>query len=290
VPALERLFKSIAAVPGVKLIQTSHITMAPVVKDPSIVERLAPLIVPYSHVQHQLSSHPDKRAADPIIGLETGSARLFDTYMKGKAYPYKSHQWRDVILKGMETLNRHNIFPMCTFILGLPGETDEDTKQSLDLLYDLRNAKGTFVPTFFVPLEDTRMQKKASAKLIEMTDLQWEFFFTCWRYNLEFWKGRTKVNAKFSLGVPIYYSKMGKRLFGEVIKYPIARFAGVPDRFTRKHLYLDFTGHKRNPNGLEPFEEEIVPGFKNVREKGLNLIDASELHHLQPARAASAGE
>ncbi len=281
VPALERLFKGIVSVPGIKLIQTSHITMAPVVKDPSIVERLAPLIVPYSHVQHKSSTHPDKRAADPIIGLETGSARLFDTYMKGKAYPYKAHQWRDVILKGMETLNRHNIFPMCTFILGLPGETEEDTKQSLDLLYDLRNAKGTFVPTFFVPLEDTRMQKKASAKLIEMTDLQWEFFFTCWRYNLEFWKGGSRVNAKFSLGVPIYYSQMGKRLFGEVIKYPIARFAGVPDRFTRKHLYLDFTGHKRNFNGMQPLVKEIVPGFKNVREKGLNLIDASQLHQLQ---------
>jgi len=46
---------------------------------------------------------------------------------------------------------------------------------------------------------------------------------------------------------------------------------------------LDFTGHKRNPNGMTPFAEEIIPGFKNVREKGLNLIDASELHHLQPA-------
>jgi hypothetical protein len=80
---------------------------------------------------------------------------------------------------------------------------------------------------------------------------------------------------------------MGKRLFGEVIKYPIARFAGVPDRFTRKHLYLDFTGHKRNFNGMQPFAGEIVPGFKNVREKGLNLIDASELHHLQPTPSAA---
>src|SRR2546429_4483423 len=54
---------------------------------------------------------------------------------------------------------------------------------------DLRDARGTFVPTFFVPLEDTRMQQKESAKLIEMTDLQWEFFYTCWKYNLHFWKG-----------------------------------------------------------------------------------------------------
>ncbi len=280
--ALEELFKSIISVPGIDTIQTSHITMAPVVKDPSIIERLTPLLVPYSHVQHKDSTDPDQRAVDPIIGLETGSSRLFNTYMKGKAYPYKGHQWRDVILKGMETLNRHNWFPFCTFIIGLPGETDADTKESLDLLYDLRHAKGTFVPTFFVPLEDTRMQKKTGAKLIEMTDLQWEFFFTCWKYNLEFWYRGSRANTKFTLGVPIYYNMMGKKLFGRGIKYPLARFAGVPDRFIRRHMYLDFTGYKRNPDGMEPFTREIVPGFQSVREKGLNMIDASELHHLKP--------
>lgn len=289
VPALEKLFSGLISIPGVETIQTSHITMAPVVKDPTIIERLTPLLVPYSHVKHRESTDAEKRAADPIIGLETGSARLFNTYMKGKAYPYKAHQWRDVVLKGMEILNRHNWFPFCTFIIGLPGETDDDVKESLHLLYDLRDAKGTFVPTFFVPLEDTRMEKKASAKLIEMTDLQWEFFFTCWKYNREFWVS-DKAAAKFSLGVPIYYSKLGKRLFGTGIKYPLARFAGVPDRFLRKRLYLDFTGRKRNSSGMKPFDGEILPGFQNVREKGLNLIDATDLHHqslvniAEPAR------
>ncbi|MEP6741991.1 MAG: radical SAM protein [bacterium] len=288
-PALEELFKSIIAVPGIETIQTSHITMAPVVKDPSIIERLTPLLVPYSHVHHKDSTDPDKRVADPIIGLETGSARTFNTYMKGKAYPYKAHQWRDVVVKGMEILNRHNWFPFCTFIIGLPGETDDDVKESLNLLYDLRDAKGTFVPTFFVPLEDTRMEKKAGAKLIEMTELQWEFFFTCWKQNIEFWYRGSRSNAKFTLGVPIYYNRLGKKLFGNGIKYPLARFAGVPDRFLRKHLYLDYTGHKRNPVGMKPFEGEIVPGFQNVREKGLNLIDASELHYIKsdPRTAAT---
>jgi radical SAM superfamily enzyme YgiQ (UPF0313 family) len=274
-PALEKLFRSIVAVPGIETIQTSHITMAPVVKDPSIIERLTPLIVPYSHVRHKDSTDPDHKVADPIIGLETGSARLFNTYMKGKAYPYKAHQWRDVILKGMEILNRHNWFPFCTFIIGLPGETDEDTRQSLDLLYDLRHAKGTFVPTFFVPLENTRMQRSDSAKLIEMTDLQWEFFFTCWKYNMEFWRGGSRSSLKFSAGVPIYYGLLGKKLFGQGIKYPLLRFAGVPDRLMRKRLYLDFTGHKRNPKGMDHFVGEIVPAFHSVREKGLNMVDAS---------------
>jgi Radical SAM superfamily len=285
VPALEKLFGGLTRVPGIKTIQTSHITMAPVVKDPSIIERLSPLLVPYSHVTHSESTDPNNCVADPIIGLETGSARLFNTYMKGKAYPYKAHQWRDVVLKGMEILNRHNWFPFCTFIIGLPGETDEDTKQSLDLLYELRHAKGTFVPTFFVPLEDTRMEKKDGAKLIEMTDLQWEFFFTCWRYNLEFWKGGAKINAKFGLGVPIYYSMLGRKLFGNGIKYPLWRFAGVPNRLIRRHLYLDYTGHKRNPEGMPRFEKEILPGFRTVREPGLNMIDASQLHSIQHSAA-----
>jgi len=278
VPALENLFRSVINVPGIKTIQTSHITMAPVVKDPSIIERLTPLVVPYSHVRHKASTDPDKRIADPIIGLETGSPKLFNTYMKGKAYPYKAHQWRDVVLKGMEILNRHNWFPFCTFIIGLPGETDEDTKQSLDMLYDLRHAKGMFVPTFFVPLENTRMERTKSAKLIEMTDLQWEFFFTCWKYNMEFWRSGTKAMLKLRMGVPIYYTLLGKKLFGHGVKYPLLRLAGMPDRLLSKRLYLNFSGYKRSPNGMDPFEGEILPAFQSVREKGLNLIDASQLH------------
>src|SRR2546430_14973368 len=102
--------------------------MAPVVKDPSIIERLTPLLVPYSHLQHKDSTDPDKRAADPIIGLETGSARLVNTYMKGKPYPYKGHQGRDGILQGMAPLNRPNVFPFCPVMVGLPGLTAADTK------------------------------------------------------------------------------------------------------------------------------------------------------------------
>ncbi len=275
IEALEKLFKSVLSVKGLETIQLSHITIAPLVKDPTLIERLTPLCVPYSHLKHHESTDPNKCIVDPIIGLETGSPRLFDNYMKGKAYPYKANQWRDVVVKGMEILNRHNWYPFNTFIIGLPGETDEDTKQSLDMLFDLRDAKGMFVPTWFVPLENTRMQKKESVKLIEMTDLQWEFFFTCWKYNIEFYRGGTFSRYKFSLGVPLYYKMLGKRLFGEGIKYPLWRFAGVPEQLLRKHLYLDFSGHKRSKTGLKPFDKEIIPGYETV--KGLNMVDASQL-------------
>jgi radical SAM superfamily enzyme YgiQ (UPF0313 family) len=275
VEALERMFRSVLAVEGLETIQLTHITMAPVVKDPTVIERLTPLTVPYSHLTHAESTDPDKRIVDPIIGLETGSPRLFEQYMKGKAYPYKAYQWRDVVLKGMEILNRHNWYPFNTFIIGLPGETDDDTKQSLDMLYDLRDAKGMFVPTWFVPLENTRMQKRDSAKLIQMSDLQWEFFFTCWKYNLEFYRGGTTERLKYSLGIPFYYYLLGKKLFGDGMKYPLYRLAGFPERTLRKHLHLDFSGWKRDKGGLRPLADEIVPGFETV--KGLNMVDASAI-------------
>ena len=85
---------------------------------------------------------------------------------------------------------------------------------------------------------------------------------------------------KFSLGVPLYYYLLGRKLFGSGIKYPLYRFAGVPDRFMRKHLYLDFTGYKRSKAVMTAPVGEILPGFNSVREKGLNMIDASQLHGI----------
>jgi hypothetical protein len=268
----------VTAVTLIATIQKSQLSLSPVVRDPSVIERLTPLVVPYSHVRHPESTDPSGCVVDPIIGLETGSPRLFERFMKGKAYPYKAHQWRDVVLSGMEILNRHNWYPFCTFIIGLPGETPDDTKQSLDLLKDLRDAKGMFVPTFFVPLEDTRMGKQAGARLIEMTDLQWEFFFTCWKYNIEVWQtGNLSAlgRAKFSFGVPFYYTMLARRLFGPAIKYPLYRFANFPERLFHKRMYLDLRGRRRNKQGLPPLGRQIVPGFKTVN--GLNMVDASAL-------------
>ena len=61
--------------------------------------------------------------------------------------------------EGMEILSRHNWHPFCTFIIGLPGETDDDTKRSLDLLNSL-GAKALFVPTWFVPLEKLECKRR----------------------------------------------------------------------------------------------------------------------------------
>jgi radical SAM superfamily enzyme YgiQ (UPF0313 family) len=271
-PALVRLFESVKAVPGVRRLALSHGTMAPVVRNPEVIEALSPVAVDLSLGRHEASTHPDKRYAQFFIGLETGSPRLFEQYMKGKAYPYRAHQWPDVVVKGMEILNRHNWFPLCTWILGLPGETRDDTKQSLDLLYALKDAKWCAIPTLFVPLEDTRMGNKESAKLAELTDLQWEFFFTCWRYNLDFFRNTPAIQWKFNLGVPLYYYLLGRRLFGTTMKYPMLRLAHFPERYLRRKLYLDFSqparAGRRAPDRIEIPDHSMGVG---------SILDQAEL-------------
>jgi radical SAM superfamily enzyme YgiQ (UPF0313 family) len=241
-PALKRLFDSVAGVEGVRFVGLTHGTMAPVVVNPHIVEELSPVAVGRSVNRHPASTHPEQRYAMMFVGLETGSVRLFKQFMKGKSYPFRPEQWPDVVLKGMEIMNRHNWFPMCTFILGLPGETPADTRESLELLFALKDAKWCVIPTLFVPLEDTRLEKKRSARIVELTDLQWEFFFTAWRYNLDFFRKSAWVQWRFNLGIPLYYYLMGRRLFGPAMKYPLFRLGHFPERWLRRGLYLDLSG------------------------------------------------
>lgn len=254
IPALKKLFESVAAVPGVKHVVQSHGTISPIVRDPEVIEALSPVAVDKSIHTHSASTQRDKRYASLFIGLETGSPRLFNQFMKGKAYPYKAEQWHDVVLKGMEIMNKHNWFPFCTWIIGLPGETEDDTKRSLDLLHALKDAKWVVIPTLFVSLDETKMGDQTSAQLRKLTELQWEFFFTCWRYNLDFYRDDPSFHRKFNLGVPLYYYLMGRRMFGKQMKYPALRLAHFPERFLSKRLYLNLN---EKPKYIAPQTVEI---------------------------------
>ena len=267
VPALQRLFESVAAVPGIEYLGLTHGTMALIVAQPSMIPELQ-LAVDRSVHTHPASTRSDQRYQCLFIGIETGSVRLFKEFMKGKGYPFRPEQWPDVVLKGMEILNRNNWFPFCTWILGLPGETPDDTRQSLDLLHALKDAKWCVVPTLFVPLEDTRLQKRESAKLFQLTELQWEFFFTCWRYNLDFFRRAKSAHLVYNMGIPLYYYFLGRRLFGKAMKYPLLRMGHFPEWILKHKLYLDFTG-KREPRYRVP---DSVPIPDHMTRSSLPII------------------
>ena len=74
-----------------------------------------------------------------------------------------------------------------TLIVGNPGETDEDVKATLDLIYEVerRGLFAFFIPSIFTPLHDTRMEKKKGVtETRQLTPLQWQLMMKCWKMNL----------------------------------------------------------------------------------------------------------
>src|SRR5215468_6124377 len=133
--ALLDLYGSIINTPGVEQHVLSHATIAPAVVDPVLIRKLSELCLDKSPIKLPLlSSHPEKRALVPLIGLETGSVRLGKQIMPSKGIPFSIEDWPSVVVNGLTVLNRNNWFPAMTLIVGSPGETDEDTKATLDLI------------------------------------------------------------------------------------------------------------------------------------------------------------
>ena len=71
--ALLDLYSTIVNTPGVEHHVFSHSTIAPAVVDPLLIEKLTEVCIDKSPIKIPLlSTHPEKRAIVPLIGLETG--------------------------------------------------------------------------------------------------------------------------------------------------------------------------------------------------------------------------
>lgn len=229
--ALLDLYSEIVNTPGVEQHVLSHSTIAPAVVDPILIKKLSELLLPKSPIHFPyLSSHPEKKALAPLIGLETGSIRMAKQIMASKGVPFHIEDWPSVVLEGLRVLNENNWFPAMTLIVGNPGETDEDVKATLDLVYEMERRKlfAFLIPSIFTPLHDTRMEKKKGVtETRQLTPLQWQLMMKCWKMNLRpgqySWWGPTAWRVG-SIGMWLYKLR---KLNGPNFTYPLFMFSGA---------------------------------------------------------------
>jgi radical SAM superfamily enzyme YgiQ (UPF0313 family) len=181
--AVVKLVKSVAAYPGVKAIQPSHMSLAPIVHSPDMVEEIAEILLEYNWY-----SHDKKRVVTSETGIETGSVRLMKKYMAGKMLPFKPEQWKEIVSESFGILNDNDWYPLATLIVGLPDEREEDVIETLELMDDLRGYQAFYVPLLFVPLENCLLMNKSGAEIDSLTKVRWEFITRCWEYNVKIWK------------------------------------------------------------------------------------------------------
>lgn len=237
--ALVDLYSDIVNTPGVRHHVLSHSTIAPAVVDPLLIKQLSDVLLDKSPVKlPAVSKHPEKRILSPLVGVETGSVRMAKKIMAGKGVPFPIEEWPSVVIQGLTIMNQNNWFPVMTLIVGNPGETDDDSKATLDLLYEVerRGLFAFFVPSIFTPLHDTRLAaSKGVEDSREMTSLQWQVMMKCWKMNLrpalQSWWGPTAWRT----GALFFWLWKLRKVNGPNFTWPLLLFAGaLPERLMAK--------------------------------------------------------
>ncbi len=237
--ALVDLYKSVCETPGVEQHVLSHSTIAPAVVDPIMIEQItqvcldkSPIHLPY------LSTHPKHKALVPLVGLETGSVRIAKQIMPSKGVPFSIEDWPSVLVRGLEVMNKNNWFPAMTLIIGNPGETDEDVKDTIDLIYEVerRGLFAFFIPSIFTPLHDTRMEsKKGVSETRELTPLQWQLMMKCWKMNLRPGQASWWAPTVWRLGAIGLWAWKLRKLNGPGFTWPMFMFANaLPEKLMAK--------------------------------------------------------
>ncbi len=235
--ALLDLYSDIVNSPGIEQHVLSHCTITPAVVDPLLIKKLSETLLPKSPIHlPYLSTHPQKKALSPLVGLETGSVRMAKQIMPSKAVPFSIAHWPSVVLEGLRIMNENNWFPVMTLIVGNPGETDQDVKDTLDLVYEMEHRKlfAFLVPSIFTPLHDTRMQdKKGVTETKQLTPLQWQLLMKCWKLNLRPGQYSWWGPMAWRIGSILMWLFKLKKVNGPNFTWPLWMFSGA---FSEKTL------------------------------------------------------
>jgi hypothetical protein len=261
--ALLDLHSKVISTPGVEEFILSHCTIAPSVVDPLLIKKLSDLLLDKSPIHIPVvSSHPKKKALSPLIGLETGSVRMAKKIMPSKAVPFSIEDWPSVVIQGLHTLNQNNWFPVLTLMIGNPGETDDDVKATLDLIYEMERRKlfGFLIPSIFTPLHDTRMQEAMGViHTQDLTTLQWQLMMKCWKMNVRpgqySWWGPTV----WRLGSLALWLLKLRKLNGPKFTWPLLMFSGAIPEKTLGRMGKIYTGKPLQIKSRKQLLETIKP-------------------------------
>jgi radical SAM superfamily enzyme YgiQ (UPF0313 family) len=121
-------------------ISWSHCSLAAVASNPKLFQQLSEIIL-------------QKQSWWGVeVGIETGSPEVAKKIMPAKANPFKADDWHNVVVEGMGLMHDNRLVPVCTLIVGLPDEQEEDIIKTMELMDDLKGMRSLIVPLFFVPL------------------------------------------------------------------------------------------------------------------------------------------
>ena len=171
--AVVELFRAVSSFPGVQKVAISHFALSSVMSSPGLIEDISTVL----HLGE------NGRWLGGQTGIETGSSKLMEKHMLGKCLPFHAEDWPEIVTDAFQILSENHWVPCATLILGLPGESEEDVVETIELVERLRRFRSLLVPLFFVPMG--RLKEKAEAlTLKDVTARRGELIVRCWDHNM----------------------------------------------------------------------------------------------------------
>lgn len=166
------LLRRLRRLDGLSMIQTDHANIGSVAEFSTDQLR---------EVRRLLAGEPD--GAEVVwlnLGVETAVGELLARNGgRAKMVNCDPDRWGEHCMEQVLRLERAGFFPLVSLVLGMPGETADGVRQTLEWVRQLEGHKAAVFPVFYAPVNgrDTAFTRE------DMIDLHWKLFRTCYRLN-----------------------------------------------------------------------------------------------------------
>jgi len=173
--AIVKLFTEVMNM-GVDGVWWPHISAPAVKESPKTVKAIA-----------EIARYSFDRAVAPVVGLETGSVKIMEKYMRAKAFPWTPKDWHDVIVDATAIMNDNYIFPCYTMTIGYPEETDEDVQQSIEIVQKIidHGFIAWIFPLPVIPVATTRIRDNPFPFMERLPSKYWDLLYISWNYDFK---------------------------------------------------------------------------------------------------------
>jgi radical SAM superfamily enzyme YgiQ (UPF0313 family) len=168
--AIVELYTAMKNLGKVNYVGAVHLTLASAVADPACIQKM-----------REINNFGPGKWNAVQAGIETGSSRLIKKHMPYKSKPFSPDEWLDIVLEGTKVLNRNYLVGLYTLMIGLPGETDDDVQESINLIKDLDGTESVITPTLWTDY----YHPENSFTTEKFTKLQWKLYYLCWKIDIK---------------------------------------------------------------------------------------------------------